>query len=151
MRKDISKRKKAYDLVKHVFRNEELIKLAVLEAKTREHKEMCGGGGTSYKSDPTAGKSIRALTDVPVVRVDDWLLRRPEDWLRVIQLTYANTKDLERSIMRKYYSGYRIAEIARNEDCGYAESTLYSILDNFQQLAVEIACQFGLIRVVDVA
>jgi len=147
----LTRRKKAYDIVKHIFSAEKAIRLAVIEAKTADKKgDMCGGsGGVSYKSDPTAGKSIRQLTKVPFVRVDDWLIRRPEDWLMVISLTYANTRDLEREIMRKYYSGYKIAEIATG-DCGYAESTLYAILDSFQQLAVEIACQFGLIRVVDV-
>lgn len=147
----MTRRKKAYDIVKHIFAAEQAIKLAVIEAKTAERRELCGGsGGVSRKSDPTAGKSIRQLTKVPVIRIDDWLVRRPEDWLMVIELTYANTRELERGIMRKYYSGYKISEIA-NSDCGYSDSTLYAILDRFQQLAVEIACQFGLVRVVDIA
>lgn len=151
MSKEETRRKKAYKLVKKVFKSERLIKLAVVEAKTAERREMCGGGGgNSYRSDSTAGKTIRVLSPVPVVRIDDWQLKRPEDWLRVIALTYANTRELERQIMRKYYSGYGIEELAAKENCGYAPSTLYAILDRFQQLAVEIACQFGLIRVVDV-
>lgn len=149
--KEETRRKKAYKFVKRVFESEQLIKLAVTEAKTAERKDLCGGGGNSYRSDPTAGKTMRALTPVPIVRIDDWQLRRPEDWLKVIALTYANTRELERDIMRKYYSGYKISELANKERCGYAESTLFAILDRFQQLAVEIACQFGLIRVVDVA
>jgi hypothetical protein len=155
MAKDETRRKKSYKFVKKIFANEQLIKLAVVEAKTAERREMCGGGGgNSYRSDITAGKTIRILTPVPIVRIDDWLLRRPEDWLKVIALTYANTRELEREVMRKYYNGYKISELANEASphyCGYAESTLFAILDRFQSLAVEIACQFGLIRVVDIA
>lgn len=144
-----TKRKKAYNLVKSIFRNEKEIKLAILEAKTAKRKEICGGGGQSYKSDPTAGETVRHLSDVPVIRLDNWIIHRPEDWLKVIAFTYENTRENERRIMRKYYSGRKISEIAMQDDCGYAESTLYAILDNFQHMAVEIACQYGLVRVVD--
>jgi len=143
-----TRRKKAYSLVKSIFRAEKDIKLAVLEAKTAKRKEICGGGGQSYKSDPTAGETIRHLTEVPVIRLDNWIIHRPEDWLRVIAYTYENTRETERAVMRKYYNGRKISEIAL-DDCGYAESTLYAILDNFQHMAVEIACQYGLVRVVD--
>lgn len=152
-KKKITRRDKSYDLVYHIFKHEQDIRLAIVEAKTANRKEMCGGGGSAFVSDPTAGKTIRLLSAVPSVRLDGWTVHRPEDWLTVIALTYANTGELERDVMRKYYSGYKMSELGNQYDpnySGYAESTLYAILNRFQQLAVEIACQFGLIRVVDV-
>lgn len=152
-KKKITRRDKSYELVYHIFKHEKDIRLAVVEAKTANRRDMCGGGGTPHVSDPTAGKTIRLLTAVPSVKLDDWTVHRPEDWLKVIALTYANTGELEGEVMRKYYDGYKMSEQGNESSpyySGYAESTLYAILDRFQHLAVEIACQLGLIRVVDI-
>lgn len=152
-KKKITRRDKSYELVYHIFKHEQDIRLAIVEAKTANRKDMCGGGGSAFVSDPTAGKTIRLMSTVPAVRLDGWTVHRPEDWLMVIALTYANTDELERKVVRKYYDGYSMAEQgnrASPDYSGYAESTLYAVLNRFQNLAVEIACQFGLIRVVDV-
>ena len=142
-----TRRKRAYSLVKSIFRAESEIRMAVIEAKTAERKGFGGGGGQAYKSDPTADKATRQLSEVQAVRVGEWLIRKPEEWLKVISLTYSNTKDAERELMRRYYAGESISEMAKG-DCGYEEPTLYVIARNFQQLGVEIACQMGLLKVV---
>ena len=143
-----SRRKKSYSLVKAIFRAEGAIKDAVIEYKTARKKDMNGGGGTAFVSDPTAGQAMRELEECPAVKLENWTVYRPQDWLRVIRLTYANTKLQERELMRRYFNGESISELASG-NCGYEEPTLYVISRNFVALGVEIACQFGLIRVID--
>ena len=145
----LTKRDKAYSIVDNIFKAEKAIKLAVIEAKTAERKDFCGGGGQSYKSDPTAGKTVRLMTSVSLIKLDNWIIHRPEDWLKVIALTYANTRERDREIMRRYFVGGEKISAIYSQGCGYEEPTLYAMLKNFKQLAVEIACQYGLVRVVD--
>ncbi|MBO5630973.1 MAG: hypothetical protein J5965_18040 [Aeriscardovia sp.] len=143
-----SRRDKTFALVKSIFKAEKDIRMAVIEAKTRESEDYGGGGGTSYKSDPTAGKAVRQLEPVPVVHLlNGWTVYKPELWLKVIGLTYKTVESRDSEIMREYYSGKSLAAMVG--DCGYEISTLYSMRKNFLQTAVAIACQFSLVKVVD--
>lgn len=144
-----TKREKAYSLVKRIFYAEKDIKLAVLEAKTAKRKEVCGGGGQSFKPDPTAGETVRHLSDVPVIRIDGWLIHRPEDWLKVISNTYDVTAEFERGIMDRYFRKGETIDAMTSRGCGCSRSSAFNTLDNFIGTGVEIACQFGLVRVVD--
>ena len=143
-----SSRNKAYNLVRAVLRAENDIKLAVLEAKTLQKRGASGGVGRAFVSDPTAQAAERHLTELPAVTVGRWRLRQPETWLRVISLAYENAKGHEREMVKRYYAGERISEMESN-GCGYAKSSLYVFIRNFENLAVEIACQYGLVKVVD--
>lgn len=143
-----TRRDKTFALVKSIFKNEEAIRLAVVEAKMKDSKDFGGGGGTSYKSDPTAGKAARMMDPVGVVHLQSgWTVYKPEEWLRVCKLTYSTVEARDSEIMRRYNKGGKLADMVG--DCGYEISTLYSMRKNFLQTAVAIACQFGLVKVVD--
>jgi hypothetical protein len=146
---DRFKRKRTYALVRAIFKAEEEIKLAIVEAKTKESREISGGGGSAYKSDPTAGKAARLLCEVPVIRLGSWTIYKPEGWIRVIRKTYDNCEPRAKEIMRRYYHGEKFDKIY-DEGCGYEKPTLYVFRRNFENLAVEVACQEGLAKVVDV-
>lgn len=143
-----SSRDKAYNLVRAVLRAENDIKLAVLEAKTSQKRGASGGVGRAFVSDPTAQTAERHLTELPAVTVGRWRLRQPEAWLRVIALAYENAKGHEREIVKRYYAGEKIAEMESN-GCGYTMRSIYVFIHNFENLAVEIACQYGLVKVID--
>lgn len=144
-----SRRKRAYRLIDRVFRSEKKIKVAIVEARNTMPRKTDDGGHPSKVSDPTAAAAVKALTEIPSVHVDDdFILHRPESWLDVIRQTYANSGTAEREVMELYYRGYNAIEIAC-QNRGYSEQTVYYILNAFRQLAAEIACQYGLVRVVD--
>lgn len=144
----MDRRKRAYRLVRSIFRAEKDIRLAVEEYKTKERREMTGGSRSAFVSDPTAGKAERLISPVPAVRLDSWIVYKPETWLCVIKSTYSMAKEAERDIMRRYYAGESISAMV-DSGCGYEKPTLYVIVRSFENLAVEIACQFGLVKVVD--
>jgi hypothetical protein len=146
---DRYRRKRTYALVRAIFKAEEDIKLAIVEAKTKESREISGGGGSAYKSDPTAGKAARLLSEVPMIRLGTWTIYKPERWLRVIRKTYDNCEPRAKEILRRHYHGEKFDKIY-DEGCGYEKPTLYTFRNNFEHLAVEVACQEGLVKVVDV-
>lgn len=145
----ISKRSRAYAVVRSIFKLEREIRLAVIEAKTAQKKDLSGGGGHAFISDPTAGQAARLMTEVKLVTMEDGKkIYRPEVWLRVINLTYKLTPDKEGDIMRRYYAGEKFASMS-TEGCGYELPSLYVFRRSFENLAVEIACQFGLVKVIE--
>jgi hypothetical protein len=150
--KKTNKRKKAYKLIDRVFRSEKRIRQAVDEARHSTIGSRKGEGGSGHPSgisDPTANTAIHAISEIKSVIVDDLVVHRPEKWLKVIGLTYGNSGEAEQKLMRQYYNGWPVTEIAAKNGNGYSEQTLFYILSSFRQLAAEIACQYGLIHVVE--
>lgn len=144
----ISKRSRAYAIVRSIFKAEQELRLAIVEAKTAQKRDLTGGGH-AFISDPTAGQAARLMTEVKLVTMEDGKkVYRPEVWLRVINLTYKLTPDKEGDIMRRYYAGEKFASMS-TEGCGYELPSLYVFRRSFENLAVEIACQFGLVKVIE--
>lgn len=140
-------RSKGYKLIAFVFKNESKIRMAVLDARNTTRKVEGAGHTAGNVSDPTGQTAIRNITQLEAITIDGRKLRNPEKWLEVIDLTYANTRDEEKNVMRMYHKGYT-AESIEAMGVGYQARTVYYILSSFRQLAAEIACQMGLIKVV---
>ena len=140
-------RSKSYKLISFVFKNESKIRMAVLDARNTTHRKEGGGYTAGNVSDPTGQTAIREIMPIDFVMIEGRKLRNPERWLDVIDLTYANTRDEEKNVMRMYHKGYT-AENIEAMGVGYQARTVYYILSSFRQLAAEIACQMGLIKVV---
>jgi hypothetical protein len=140
-------RAKGYKLISFVFKHESAIRIAVLEARNTSRKVEGGGHTAGNVSDPTGQTAIRNVTPLEFVTIDGERVLYPEKWLEVIDLTYANTRDEEKNVMRMYHKGYT-AESIEAMGVGYQARTVYYILSSFRQLAAEIACQMGLIKVV---
>lgn len=98
-------------------------------------------------SDPTAQQAVRLATELKAVTLDNgWTLRWPERWLRVIGCAYDNCYPYEARAMRYYYDGH--TAVMTGEQYGMDQSTVYRIRAEFLHLATELACQYGLVRVV---
>lgn len=143
-------RKSAYKYVGKILRNHQEINKAVKEAR---EMQQCGGhtggngDGHSYVSDPTAQQAVRLATELRSVTLDDgWTIRRPEKWLRVIELTYRACYPYEEKAIRYYYAGH--SALKTSEECGMDQSTFYRMRSDVIHIATELACQFGLVRVV---
>ena len=61
---------------------------------------------------------------------------------------YAECPATESNAMRYYYNGHNAVETARY--CAMDESTISRIRQEFRHMATEMACQYGLVRVVSV-
>lgn len=140
-----TKRKRVYDLVQSILWAQEDIRLAVVEAKTRQGHNMTGGGGHAHVSDPTAAQAERLLTPVAAVRVNSLLVRNPETWLYVIQMAYGEALN-EGKMAKRYFAHDRVADIAG--DFGFEPPTVYVAIKNFTNLVIAAACQYGLVKVV---
>jgi hypothetical protein len=80
--------------------------------------------------------------------VGERIIKKPETWLRVISATYKLAPVREREIMRKHYTGCKFTKEFAKE-FGYEPSTLYAFRKNFEWRAVAVACQLGVLAVVD--
>jgi hypothetical protein len=134
--------------IRGIFRLEDEIRLAVVEAKTIQCKGMTGGGGHAVVSDPTAATATRHLSELRSVRVGERIIKKPETWLRVIALTYKLAPARECEIMRKHYTGAKFTKEFANA-CGYEVPSLYAFRRAFEWRAVAVACQLGVLAVVD--
>ena len=134
--------------IRSIFRLEDEIRLAVVEAKMVQRRGMTGGGGHAVVSDPTAAAATRHLSELRTVRVGERIIKKPETWLRVIAATYKLAPVREREIMRKHYAGSKFTKEFAKE-FGYEPSTLYAFRKNFEWRAVAVACQLGVLAVVD--
>ena len=134
--------------IRGIFRLENEIRLAVVEAKTTQRRGMTGGGGHAVISDPTATAATRHLSELRSVRVGERIIKKPETWLRVISATYRLAPARECEIMRKHYAGAKFTKEFANE-CGYEVPSLYAFRRAFEWRAVAVACQLGVLAVVD--
>ncbi len=144
-KKDV--RNKAYRLVEKVLRNQRGIERAVKEARLQPGGHSGGCAGHAFVSDPTAQQAVRLATELKAVTLDDgWTLRSPERWLKVVKCAYENCYPYEARAMRYYYDGH--TAVRTGEQYGMDQSTVYRIRAEFLHLATELACQYGLVRVV---
>ena len=140
-------RNKAYRLVEKVLRNQRGIERAVKEARLQPGGHSGGCAGHAFVSDPTAQQAVRLATELSVVTLDDgWTLRMPERWLTIVNHLYAECPATESNAMRYYYGGHNAVETGAH--CAMDESTVYRIRQEFRHMATELACQYGLVRVV---
>ena len=141
------KRLRAYNVVERMFRSERQIRAAVVEAKAdRQHNDI-DRQRKSHISDPTAGKAIANMTPLKHVTLrDGYVVRDPETWLSLIDQVYSEISDNERKIVRLFYSGR--SAISVSIECHVYESTVYRIRSETRHMATELACQYGLIKVV---
>lgn len=135
--------------IRGIFRLEDEIRLAVIEAKTTQRRGMTGGGGHAVVSDPTAAAATRHLSELRSVRVGERIIKKPETWLRVISLTYKLAPARECEIMRKHYADNKKFTREFAKEVGYEVPTLYAFRKAFEWRAVAVACQLGVLAVVD--
>ena len=140
-------RKNAYKFVGKILSNQHSIERAVKEARLQPGGHSGGGGGHAFVSDPTAQQAVRLATELKAVTLDDgWILRWPERWWKVVKCAYENCYHYEARAMRYYYDGH--TAVRTGEQYGMDQSTVYRIRAEFLHLATELACQYGLVRVV---
>lgn len=145
----MTKRKYAYKFTKFIFKHEKEIRVAVAEALTKK-----GDGSGPPNHDPTGTAAIKRVPTVKSVilynigkRHKTIIVRNPELWLYVINWAYETSGLFEREIAELYYRHHRtVVSICMEHNCN-STAIAYNILREFQQIAVEAACQLGLIEV----
>ena len=124
-----------------VFYNEKRIKEAVLDARNAPRQAGRNGSGVG---DPTASEAIRNATPIRSVRIGQSELERPEDWIRVVRVTY-EWCDRDRLIVaRDRYSG-----VDYRETCAklcISDTTRRAMLQDVRHHASLCAAQLGLIN-----
>lgn len=124
-----------------VFHNEKAIREAVLDA--RNHHEKAGKNGSGI-GDPTASQAIRNITPLRSVRIRDENLEWPEDWLRVVDATYAWC-DMDRLVVAKD----RYAGVDYKRTCAklnISGPTYFNLLRDIRTHAAFCAANLQLIR-----
>ena len=124
-----------------VFHNEKAIREAVLDARNYHEKTEKNGRGIG---DPTASQAIRNVMPLRWVKIRGEDLEWPEEWLRVIDATYAWC-DRDRIIVaRDRYSGvdYR----ATCAKLSISEPTYFNLLKDIRTHAAFCAANLQLIR-----
>lgn len=145
----MTNRKYAYKFVKFVFKHEKDIRVAIAEALTKK-----GDGSGPPNHDPTGTAAIKRVPKVKAVilynigkRHKAVTIHNPELWLYVVNWTYKSSGAFERNIAELYYRRHRTVTSIHTEYNFKTGSIVYNILNEFQQMAVEAACQLGLIEV----
>ncbi len=114
------------ELIGFILAKEDEIRQAIIEKRADDDaEEETSGGGGNRISDPTAQRAIRNVSSVNWVKVeygaafggrrDAYKLRRPEEWLAVIEEVhrhYAGTKTAEIMDL-KYRKGMQREEICK--------------------------------------
>ena len=140
----------AYNRVETMLRNQIAIERAVDEARAEQRGGHSGGGssGHAFVSDPTAQQAVTASIPLRSVTLDNgYVVREPERWLGIIHSLYEHFPVADASAMRYFYDGHSAVETSVRREIG--ERSVYNIRDDFKAMAVELACQFGLVSVVE--
>jgi len=109
--------------------------------------QRVGGDGHCYVSDPTAIKAISLAEPIKWVVIDGETIRRPEDWVKVIDTTrerFAGTP-IKELIERRYRRSEHFIRTCREMHIDH--STYYDWREDIISYAALICCQIGLIRV----
>ena len=129
-------------LIDSIFYREKKIREAVLDARNDTGKPT--GRSGSMPGDPTASAAMRNITPLRSIIVDGEPLEWPEDWLRVIDATYAWC-DNDRFIVAKgRYGGEDYRQTCAKLCIG--TTTFFKMLDDVRQHAALCATQLGLIK-----
>ena len=140
----------AYNRVETMLRNQTAIERAVDEARAEQRGGHSGGGssGHAFVSDPTAQQAVTASIPLRSVTLDNgYVVREPERWLGIIHYLYEHFPAADASTMRYFYDGHSAVETSMKFSIG--GSTVYYIRDDFRAMGVELACQYGLVSVVE--
>ena len=140
----------AYQRVETMLRNQTAIERAVAEARAEQRSGRSGGGssGHAFVSDPTAQQAVTASIPLRSVTLDNgYVVREPERWLGIIHYLYEHFPAADASAMRYFYDGHSAVETSMNFSIG--GSTVYYIREDFRAMGVELACQYGLVSVVE--
>lgn len=123
-----------------VFHNEKAIREAVLDARNC-HEKTGKIGGTG---DPTASRAIRNITPLRSVRIRGENLRRPEDWLRVVDATYAWCDRDRLAVAKGRYAGVDYRETCAK--LSISATTYFNLLKEVRIHAAFCAANLQLIR-----
>lgn len=124
-----------------VFHNEKAIREAVRDARNYHEKTGKNGRGIG---DPTASQAIRNITPLRSVRIRDENLEWPEDWLRVVDATYAWC-DMDRLIVAKdRYSGVDYRKTCAK--LNISGTTYFALLKDIRTHAAFCAANLQLLR-----
>ena len=140
----------AYNRVDTMLRNQTAIERAVDEARAEQRGGHSGGGssGHAFVSDPTAQQAVTASIPLRSVTLDNgYVVREPERWLGIIHYLYEHFPAADASAMRYFYDGHSAVETSMRREI--SERSVYNIRDDFKAMGVELACQFGLVSVVE--
>ena len=127
-----------------VFYNEAEIRLLVKEEKGEKKIPLIRS--TSGISDPTAKEAISNLTPLKSITVKGKELSRPEDWLKVIDNTYAWAKEQDnpRYVVAKLkYMGEDYRLICAK--CHISTKYQYLLIERFRMYAADEARELELI------
>ena len=143
-------REMAYNRVEFVLRNETEIRRTVNERRAELSANGHSGGGSTghaFVSDPTAIQAIKAVEPLKAVTLNSgYTVHSPEKWLDIVTLMYSHYPQAD--MMRYFYAGHNA--IQTGEKFHFSERQVYYLRDDFRQMGVEIACQYGLTRVIDI-
>ena len=140
----------AYNRVETMLRNQTAIERAVDEARAEQRGGHSGGGssGHAFVSDPTAQQAVTASIPLRSVTLDNgYVVREPEKWLGIIHYLYEHFPAADASAMRYFYDGHSAVETSVRREI--SERSVYNIRDDFKAMGVELACQYGLVSVVE--
>ena len=140
----------AYNRVETMLRNQTAIERAVDEARAEQRGGHSGGGssGHAFVSDPTAQQAVTASIPLRSVTLDNgYVVREPERWLGIIHYLYEHFPAADASTMRYFYDGHSAVETSMRREI--SERSVYNIRDDFKAMGVELACQYGLVSVVE--
>ncbi len=140
----------AYQRVETMLRNQTAIERAVDEARAEQRGGHSGGGssGHAFVSDPTAQQAVTASIPLRSVTLDNgYVVREPEKWLGIIHYLYEHFPAADASAMRYFYDGHSAVETSVRREI--SERSVYNIRDDFKAMGVELACQYGLVSVVE--
>ena len=140
----------AYNRVETMLRNQTAIERAVDEARAEQRGGHSGGGssGHAFVSDPTAQQAVTASIPLRSVTLDNgYVVREPEKWLGIIHYLYEHFPAADASAMRYFYDGHSAVETSVRREI--SERSVYNICDDFKAMGVELACQYGLVSVVE--
>ena len=140
----------AYNRVETMLRNQTAIERAVDEARAEQRGGHSGGGssGHAFVSDPTAQQAVTASIPLRSVTLDNgYVVREPEKWLGIIHYLYEHFPAADASAMRYFYDGHSAVETSVRREI--SERSVYNIRDDFKARGVELACQYGLVSVVE--
>ena len=140
----------AYQRVETMLRNQTAIERAVAEARAEQRSGRSGGGssGHAFVSDPTAQQAVTASIPLRSVTLDNgYVVREPEKWLGIIHYLYEHFPAADASTMRYFYDGHSAVETSMRREI--SERSVYNIRDDFKAMGVELACQYGLVSVVE--
>jgi len=141
------RRKSAYRYIDKVIRHRAEIETTVDEARNTNNRDtVCKSANTI--SDPTASEAIKNIAPVKSVTLQNGLhIRQPEKWLEAINRLFDVLYPEEAKIINMVYGGYNAIKTSR--ECGVDISTIYRLKVECRHILTEIACQYGLITVVE--